>query len=705
MRATRPISFLAALIAIACTLQATGENTTRLWADPPPVDPRLLNVRTLYQGSGFRPYSDKERWQARAKDLREQVLVAAGLWPLPEKCAMNPVIHGKIEREDYTIEKVFFQSYPGFYVTGNLYRPKGKTGPFPGVLCPHGHWENGRLYQASDKTVEQQLKGGFEKDADAARYPLQARAANLAKLGCVVFFYDMVGYADSDPAHFPHHNTFLDANSDLLLLSMFGLQTWDSIRAMDFLLSLPDVDPQRTACTGASGGGTQTFIMMTVDDRLKVAAPVCMISAGDHQGGCVCENNSLLRLFTDNVEFAATFAPKPFVHPTATGDWTHEFMEKGLPEIKATYKLFDAEQNVHAERFKTEHNYNLNSREMVYNWFNTHLRLGHAAPVKEQKFIPVTPAELAMFDDAHPRPANSVDAPVLKKYLVESAAAQLEASRPKDQQSLANYQQTINAALRHMLGTSLPQSDEVEAEKISMSEHKGFRIEKLVLSRKGAGERVPAVFFVPDGAKGPATLIIHPDGKTALMKDGGEPGDLVAGLLAKGQSVLAVDIFLCGELQPVKLPAVPKIEFFTGYNRTTLANRAHDILTSVGYLKGRGGVTQVNLVGVGKAGPWCLMARSLAGEAIARAAINADGFDFSSVKGAEDENYVPGALRYGGLWPLAAAGAPSETLIYNASKAETMSWMDGAFKAAGKKDNLFIQSAVDTAGVVGWITK
>lgn len=704
MRVISAISFLAALMVVQLS-GSLAEDVTRVWGDQRPVDPRLTNVRTLYQGSGFKPYTAKVDWQLRAQELREQVLVAAGLWPLPEKCAMNPVIHGRVEREDYTVEKVFFQSYPGFYVTGNLYRPKGKTGPFPGVLCPHGHWENGRLYQASDKTVEQQLKGNFEKDPDAARYPLQARAANLAKLGCVVFFYDMVGYADADPVRFPHRSTFLDADSDLHLLSMFGLQTWDSIRAMDFLLSLPDVDPQRTACTGASGGGTQTFIMMTVDDRLKVAAPVCMISAGDHQGGCVCENNSLLRLFTDNVEFAATFAPKPFVHPTATGDWTHEFMEKGLPEIKATYKLFDAEQNVHAERFKSEHNYNLNSREVVYNWFNTHLRLGHAGPIKEQKFKPLPPAELSVFDDAHPRPANSVDAAGLKKYLVDAATAKLEAMRPRDRESRLKYSQMIFTALWHMTATNFVDVDGVVPETVGTSQGKGFTIERVLL--KEADARIPAIILVPQGAKSSATVVVHPDGKAALVKKDGTPGDLVAGLLAKGQIVIAPDVFLCGELMPTNPPAPPKVEFFTGYNRTTLANRLHDILTATAYArkyaKGRGGETQVNLVGVGKAGPWCLLARPLAGRAIDRAAADADGFDFASIKNAQDENYLPGALRYGGIWPLAAA-APWPLYVYNTNAQSD--WLLSGYKAIDEQATLKTsEKPADVSDLVKWLTE
>jgi dienelactone hydrolase len=349
-------------------------------------DPRLSTFRTLYQGSGFSAPTNKEEWEKRAQYLREQVLVSAGLWPPPPKPELKAVIHGKIDRGDYTVEKVFFQSHPGFYVTGSLYRPNGKTGPFPGVLSPHGHWANGRFNETPQKEIDAQIKSGVEKDRVAAKYILQARCANLAKLGCVVFHYDMVGYADADEEHFPHRKTLTDAEADLNLQSIFGLQTWDSIRSLDFLLSLPDVDPNRIACTGASGGGTQTFIMMTVDDRLKVAAPVCMISAGDHQGGCVCENNALLRIGTDNVELSSTFAPRPFIHPTATGDWTHEYLEKGYPETLGVYRLFGAEENVKAVRFNAGHNYALGNREAVYNFFNQHLKLGNKEPVKEQKF-------------------------------------------------------------------------------------------------------------------------------------------------------------------------------------------------------------------------------------------------------------------------------------------------------------------------------
>src|SRR6476646_9221262 len=142
-------------------------------------------------------FPDRAAWEARADFLRHQALVALGLWPMPEKTTLNPIIHGKIDRDAYTIEKVFFASMPGHYVSGNLYRPKNRTGKLPAVLCPYGHWPDGRFIWKSDADIDKEIKSGAETDRDAARSPLQANCATLARMGCIVFQYDMVGYCDS----------------------------------------------------------------------------------------------------------------------------------------------------------------------------------------------------------------------------------------------------------------------------------------------------------------------------------------------------------------------------------------------------------------------------------------------------------------------------------------------------------------------------
>src|SRR5262245_3363009 len=236
----KPLVCFSLLLLAAC---ATAADPTRVLDGKPPQDRRLGKPKTLNDYFPMTVPASREAWETRRRELREPVLVANGLWPLPPKTPLNPVVHGKIDRDEYTIEKVFFASYPGHYVCGNLYRPKGKAGKLPAVLCPHGHWANGRFYDAGEKGAEAQIKQGAEKTVEGARYPLQARCVQLARMGCVVFFYDMVGYADSQMI--PHRGGFTDADAELRLQSAMGLQTWNSIRALDFLLGLPNVDTSR----------------------------------------------------------------------------------------------------------------------------------------------------------------------------------------------------------------------------------------------------------------------------------------------------------------------------------------------------------------------------------------------------------------------------------------------------------------------------
>src|SRR5262249_22583880 len=236
-----------------------------------------------------------------------------------------------------------FESLPGFYVTGNLYRPTG-DGPFPAILAPHGHWSYGR----------------FENTAVMS---MPARAINLARQGFVVLTYDMIGYNDS--RQLTHQ--FDGRRERLWGLTLAGLQLWNSIRSVDFLESLPEVDRTRIGCTGESGGGTQTFLLAAVDPRIKVAAPVNMISM-HFQGGGLCENPPALRFDTNNRELAATIAPRPLLMVSATGDWTNETLEVEYPAMRRFYALYGAENRVQAVRIDAPHNFNQASREAVYAW-------------------------------------------------------------------------------------------------------------------------------------------------------------------------------------------------------------------------------------------------------------------------------------------------------------------------------------------------
>ena len=690
----RTPSRLAALLALVPVAAFAGdaEPGRVLPAGKKPADARLDHVRTLNDKDFFfTPPATKEAWDARRQAVREQILVACGLWPLPEKTPLNPVVHGKIDRDAYTIEKVFFASTPGHYVSGNLYRPRGGAGKRPAVLFAHGHWADGRLHDAGEEVARKTVAGGGEKTMAGARYPLQALPAQLARMGCVVFVYDMVGVADSKPI--PHASGFADADALLRLQSAMGLQTWNSARALDFLLGLPEVDPKRVGMTGASGGGTQTFILCGLDDRPAAAFPAVMVST-QMQGGCVCENAPYLRVGTGNVELAGLFAPKP-LGMTGANDWTVDIERKGLPELKALYRLYGAEDRVMAKCFpQFDHNYNQVSREVMYDWFNKHLALGRPSPVKEEPFTPVPPKELSVYDDQHSRPADSLDAPRLRQKLAEASDKELAALRPKgdaeDTRALGEYRRVWGAALRVMVADTLPAAADVEETRTGeMEQGDGFRWRNFFLGRKGQNEQVPAVGVLGPEFDGTVVVWVHPAGKASLF-DGNKLSAAARQVLDRKAAILAVDAFGTGELTPDKAPTVDgKYAGYTfGYNRPLVAQRVHDILTAVAYVRGHEKTKTVHLVGWDKAGPWALLARSLCGDSVARTAADGDGFRFEQVRSADDPMMLPGALKYGGLAAFAALAAPGELYLHNHRGTGSGLWVKAVYTAAGATDKL-----------------
>ncbi|HEV3262661.1 MAG TPA: hypothetical protein VG013_37825 [Gemmataceae bacterium] len=698
-------TLLVGLALATCLALAADQDPSRVLPEgKTPADSRLGKPKDLNGYFPMVPPSGKEAWKARRKELREQVLVANGLWPMPERPRLHPVIHGKIDRDGYTIEKVFFASYPGHYVSGNLYRPKGKTGKLPAVLCPHGHWANGRFCDQGRDVAEAQLKQGAEKTIEGGRFHLQARCAQLARMGCVVFHYDMVGVADSKQLE--HRVGFTDAEAEVRLQSFMGLQTFNSIRALDFLVGLPDVDPKRVGVTGASGGGTQTFILCAIDDRPAVAFPAVMVSTA-MQGGCVCENCSYLRQDTGNIELAALFAPKPLAM-TGADDWTKEIETKGLPELKALYKMYGAEDRVMAKCFpQFDHNYNQVSREVMYNWFNKHLHLGLAEPVVEKPFVPVPPEELSVYNEQHPLPGDALKAKALRKSMTAASDKQLAALLPKNADGLKEFHRVVGTALRVMVHDRLPEPGDVEVKRVESQDKDQVRFEKFLLGRKGKGEQVPAILITPPGHNGTVVVWVDPDGKASLWHH----GQLTAAarqVLEKKAAILAPDVFFTGELRGRRPPDVDQhyAGFTFGYNRPLLANRVHDILTAVAFARGRKEVKTVYLVGFGMSGPWVCLARALCGDAVARTAADLDQFRFDKVRAVDDEMMLPGALKYGGLPALTALAAPAELYVHNHRGTGSGQWLKAAYQAAGAADRLH-RSAEKTSDdkVLAWLLR
>jgi dienelactone hydrolase len=694
-----------------------------------PNDTRLGQLKDLNGYFPFNPPKTKAEWDNRADYVRRRILVSQGLWPMPSKSPLNAVVHGKVERPDYTVEKVYFESAPGLFVTGNLYRPARVQGKVPAVLFAHGHWQDARLYDENRDVLRREIATGQERFEQGGRSRFQSLCVQLARMGCVVWQWDML--SDSDSVQFssqlihgfakqrPEMNKaenwgLFSPQAETHLQSVMGLQTLNSIRSLDFVLSLPEVDPDRIAMTGASGGGTQTMILAAVDPRLSLSFPAVMVSTA-MQGGCTCENASLLRIGTGNVEFAALFAPKP-QGLTSADDWTKEFSEKGFPELKELYKLAGAPNEVMLARGEQfPHNYNAVSRSAFYTWLNRHFKLGSREPVIENDYELLSRDQLTVWDEKHPAPKAS-DADFerkLLKWLSDDAAQQLTALAQKPEE----YKKVAGAAAEIVVGRTYETAGDVEWKSDDKQDRRDYLELRGHLRNKTHDEELPVVWLYPKKWNGRVVVWLADEGKSSLHGADGALEASVKELVDSGTAVIGADLIYQGDFlkdgKPLtKTRTVGRREapaYTFGYNHAVFAQRAHDVLSIVRYLhtakvEGHSSPSFVGVAAFGATGPIAAVARSVANDKIDAVAADTAGFRFGKLLDYRDPQFLPGGAKYLDLPGFIALGAPGRIWLTEDESATDIKAVEGLL--SGKKPTYFNGSAADKAAAAAkWLSE
>ncbi|MFN7732158.1 MAG: alpha/beta hydrolase family protein [Pirellula sp.] len=619
--------------------------------EPTLAESKAAPAATLKDLDGHFPFSvpaSVAAWEERSKELKQQLEVSLGLFPRPRLAPVKPVVHSRREMDGYAIEKVYFESLPGFYVSGSLYTPTTalKAGERrPAVLCPHGHWTNGRFYYTSDAEARRELANGAERFESAAHSPLQARCVQMARMGIVVFHYDMMGNADCmqigpERVHgFGNHGPNPDVaagkwllyspKAEGLLQNIMGMQTLNTLQSLEFVLQRADVDPKRISITGASGGGTQTFIAAAIEPRFSGAYPVVMVSTS-MQGGCTCENAVGLRVDTGNVEIAAMIAPRP-LGVNAANDWTKNMANDGFPQLKQLYGLYNAGDKValhNATHFT--HNYNHVTRVPVYGFMNRLFGLGMDEPILERDFPVLKAADMTVWDEKHPQPKGGIEfeADLLARW-AEDIRSQVQASPEVRREG---WQVLLRPAERL--------AKELQSQPSTMQERFGVRVETWPIARAD-GTVVGELIRLPErsdaNAERPVLRVI--------------PSNHEGPLPACDYALIARDALgIDSDVEPQSLVKNPRHAacYTYGYNPPVFVRRLAVVMAA---LESQPLAKAPRLQAIGD-GPQSALASAIAALRPDRfASVGGDpkGFDFDAIESIRDPNFLPGSIRFGGL--------------------------------------------------------
>jgi cephalosporin-C deacetylase-like acetyl esterase len=499
-------------------------------AEPPSGNAYLDFVRG--QAAALRamdtPPATPAAWELRRAVLRRQLVEAWGGFPA-EPCPLDPQSHGVLKRDGYRVEKVTFQTRPGVRMTANAYVPD-RPGKLPAILHVHGHWKGAK----QDPVV-------------------QARCIGSAKLGFFALAVDAFGAGERGvgTALGEYHGEMTAATLLPVGLPLSGLQVYENMRAVDYLLTRPEVDGDRIGVTGASGGGNQTMYAGAMDDRLKAVVPVC--SVGNYQAYlgaacCLCEVVPGALRFTEEWGPLAMVAPRALLVVSATKD-ARQFSpgeaKRSLALAEPVFRLLGKPENVRHAIFESGHDYSRPMREAMYGWMTKHLKgEGDGGPIPEPEIKTETPEALRCYP-GNSRPADWLTLP----KFAAAEGRKLLAARP-EQRTAAEWEATakgLRAALVEKVLGGLPAPGGADISKVEFAtaagegDKHGFYTEanlrlSAVVDRgpKRQGERL-AVVLGFDGGPSNAPLVrgLHDHGfavaRLALRATGehGWPSDRV----------------------------------------------------------------------------------------------------------------------------------------------------------------------------------
>jgi len=594
-------------------------------------------------------------WIRRQEEVRQTLMEIVG--PLPEKTPLNPRVVGVIDKEGYRVEKIIYESMPNLFVTACLFIPDDLQGKTPAILNPIGHSQA------------------------AFRRPLyQQVILNLVKKGFIVLTFDPIGQGERLQYFDPEkgesriggptsEHSYVGAQCFISGSSLARYWVWDGIRAMDYLLTRREVDPQRIGITGLSGGGTATSYIAAFDDRIWAAAPAGYITSFkrllESIGPQDAEQNFYHGIASgiDHADLLEVRAPKPAMLIATTRDYfSIQGSRETYQEVKKSYQAKGFEANFVMAEDDYTHGYTQKTREATYAFFQKHLNLPGSSADEELELL--SPEELQVTDTGQISTSLGGETVFsINRSESEKLLHNLEESR----KNLTKHLQAVKGMAKELSGYVRPdQTSQVVF--TGRYQREGYSVEKYML--EGEGECViPLLLMLPDeGANHPAVIYIHPDGKAAEASEGGQ----MEWFVKQGFAVLSPDLIGTGETGSGKSSSYT--EWFESIliARSIVGIRAGDIVRTVKYLESREDIDYNNIsaVALGEMCPVLLHAAAFC-ESISKIALVEPLISYRSIVMNRYYNprFIPaavaGALTAYDLADLAACLAPRKLLMIN----------------------------------------